>query len=190
MAAIRLALNAEAAGRSGNLPGTSAMNAGRIAASTSGSGLAVDSAVQADAYRVRCPQHGLFYDTRKASGCRKCLEPGRKMSAAMEKKARGFKLLEIDDNPVKRAFIGIAIALVVGFIPAAYHALRVGSGDMRRIRAEQEVLSRKPATEEIVRQFEELDTSVGVSKSRSMRNTGLLWMVMTGGALIIWYRVT
>jgi hypothetical protein len=175
---------------SGNLPGTSAMNATRLGASSSDSGLAVDSDVAANAHRVRCSTHGLFYDKQKASGCRKCLEPGRKMSAAMHEQARGFKLIEIEDNPVKRAFLGIAIALVVGFIPAAYHALRVGAGEMRRVRAEQEVLSRKPATLEIAAQFEELDVSVGTIKSRSMRNTGLLWMVVTGGALLGWYRVT
>ena len=45
------------------------------------SGLAVDSDAAADAYRVRCPKHGLTFDTRKASGCAKCMAPGRRMSA-------------------------------------------------------------------------------------------------------------
>jgi hypothetical protein len=150
----------------------------------------VDSNAEADAHRMRCPKHGLFFDNRKASGCAKCLEPGRKMGVAMAEKARGFKLIEFEDSPVKRAFIGLAIALVMGFIPAAYHALGMGSREMRRLREEQEMVSRRAATEEIARRFEELDATVGVTKSRYMRNTGLLWVVISGGALVGWYRLT
>jgi hypothetical protein len=173
-----------------NTAGAAAMSAGRMTATSSGSGLAVDKDAAAEAYRIRCPTHGLFFDTRKASGCRKCLEPGRKMSADMEDEARGVKVADFENSPVKRAFMGLAIALVVGFIPAAYHSLRIGARELHRLRDEQEMLSRKPATEEIVRQFQELDTQVGEAKNKSMRNTGLLWVVVTGGTLIGWYRLT
>jgi hypothetical protein len=170
--------------------GAAALNVSRIAASSGASGLAVDSHAAADAYRIRCPKHGLLYDTRKASGCAKCLERGRKMEAAIADQARGFKIAQFEDEPIKRAFIGLAIALVIGFLPAAYHALGVGSREMHRLREEQEVVSRKAATEEIARKFEELDASVGATKSRYMRNTGLIWIVVTGGALVGWYRLT
>jgi hypothetical protein len=170
--------------------GAAALNVSRIAATSSASGLAVDKNAEADAYRVRCDKHGLFFDTRRASGCAKCLAPGRKMGVAMAEKARGFKLMEFDDQPIKRAFIGLAIALVMGFIPAAYHALGMGSREMRRLREEQEMVSRRPATEEIARRFEEIDATVGATKSRYMRNTGLIWVMVTGGALFGWYRLT
>jgi hypothetical protein len=170
--------------------GASALNTTRLDSTSSDSGLAVDSHAAAAAYRVRCPKHGLFFDTRRASGCPRCLEPGRKMSVALAEQARGFKLGEFDDSPVKRAFIGLAIALVMGFIPAAYHALGVASREMRRLRAEQAALSQRPATEEIVRRFEEIDATVGHARNRYTRSTTLLWVVVTGGALIGWYRLT
>jgi hypothetical protein len=173
-----------------SLPGASALNLSKMTASSSASGLSVDRAVAAEAYRVRCDKHGLLYDTRKASGCGKCLEKGRKLSAAIEEKATGVKIADFSDNPAKRAFIGLAFALVVGFIPAAYHAFRVGAKDIHRLRDEQEVLSRKPATEEIVRRFEELDGAVDNQATRSQRTTGIVWLVVAAGTLVGWYRVT
>lgn len=173
-----------------SLPGASAMNLNKMAASSSASGLAVDKEAAAGAYFVRCHKHGLSYDTRKASGCSKCMERGRKLSAHMAAKSVGLRLGNFGDNAVKRAFIGLALALAVGFIPAAYHALRVGARDIHRLRGEQEVLSRKPATEEITRQFVELDSAVDKMTGRAQRTTGILWIVVAGGALIGWYRVT
>jgi hypothetical protein len=187
---IGLAASGERARPSGSLPGASAMNLNNMAASSSASGLSVDRAVAAEAYRVRCHKHGLLYDTRKASGCGKCMEAGRKMSAAIDARAAGFKIADFGDEAWKRAFIGLAVALVVGFIPAAYHAFRVGAHDIHRLRDEQELLSRKPATEEIVRDFEELDRSVDSATNRATRTTGIVWLVMTGATLAGWYRVT
>jgi hypothetical protein len=94
------------------------------------------------------------------------------------------------DNPVKRAFIGLAIALAMGFIPAAYHALGMGSRALGRLRAEQEIVSRRPATEEIARRFEEFDVTVAATKVSYMRNTGVIWVLVTSGALLGWYRLT
>jgi hypothetical protein len=168
--------------------GASALNIS-MAGGSSDSGLAVDSQAAAAAHRLRCPKHGLFFDTRRASGCPRCLEPGRKMSVALAEQARGFKLLDFE-SAVKRAFIGLAIALVMGFIPAAYHALGVASREMRRLRAEQAALSQRPATEEILRRFAEIDATVGHTRNRYTRSTALLWVVVTGGALIGWYRLT
>jgi hypothetical protein len=175
---------------SSTVGGATGLNVSMIAATSSASGLAVEGRPTAEAYGVRCTKHGLFFDTRKASGCTKCLEPGRKMGAAMALKARGFKLIDLDDSPVKRAFLGLAIALAMGFIPAAYHALGVGSRELRRQRAEQEMLSRRPATEEIVRRFDELDLTVTTTKDRYARNTGIIWVLVTSSALFGWYRLT
>jgi hypothetical protein len=175
---------------SSSLPGASALNLNRMAASSSASGLSVDKAVAAEAYRVRCDKHGLLYDTRKASGCAKCMEKGRKLSAALEERNAPIRIADFTDSPAKRAFIGLAFALVVGFIPAAYHAFRMGAKDIHRLREEQELLSRKPATEEIVKRFHDLDVLVENQTSRSTRTTAILWMVVTGGTLVGWYRIT
>jgi hypothetical protein len=169
--------------------GAAALNVGRLSDSTAASGLSVDSHVAAEAYRVKCPKHGMFFDTRKASGCAKCLEPGRRMGVAMAEQARGFKLADFE-NPIKRAFLGLALALAIGFVPAAYHALGLGSREMRRLRDDQETLSHRPATEEIARRFEDLDAAVGNTKSRYMRNTGLIWIFFSGGALAGWFKLT
>jgi hypothetical protein len=169
--------------------GAAALNVGRLTATSAASGLSVDSHMAAEAYRIKCSKHGLFFDTRKASGCAKCLEPGRRMGVAMAEQARGFKLAEFD-NPVKRAFLGLALALAIGFIPAAYHALGMGSREMRRLREEQEAVSHRPATEEIARRFEDLDAAVGDAKGRYMRNTGIIWIFISGGALAGWFRLT
>jgi hypothetical protein len=174
---------------SSSLPGASALNLNRMAASSSASGLSVDKAVAAEAYRVRCHKHGLLYDSRKASGCGKCMDKGRKLEEAFEAQAAGLKIAHFD-SAVKRAFAGLALALVIGFIPAAYHALRVGARDIHRLRDEQEVLSRKPATEEIVRRFEELNTTVDNATSRATRTTGIVWLVVAGVAMAGWYKVT
>jgi hypothetical protein len=66
----------------------------------------------------------------------------------------------------------------------------MGSRELRRLREEQESLSRRPATEEIARRFEELDTTVGNTKGKYTRNTGIIWLVIAGGAMVGWYRVT
>jgi hypothetical protein len=172
-----------------SLPGASALNLNRMSATSSASGLSVDKAVAAEAYRVRCHKHGLLYDTRKASGCGKCMDKGRKLSAAFEAQAAGIKIAHFD-SALKRAFAGLALALIIGFIPAAYHAFRVGARDIHRLRDEQELLSRKPATEEIVHQFEQLNTTVDNATGRATRTTGMVWLVMSGLALVGWYRVT
>ncbi|HXU83867.1 MAG TPA: hypothetical protein VN914_20875, partial [Polyangia bacterium] len=172
-----------------SLPGASALNIHRMAATSSSSGLSVDKEVAAEAYRVRCHKHGLLYDSRKASGCGKCMDRGRKLSAAIDARNAGIKIADFD-SAAKRAFVGLALALVIGFIPAAYHAFRVGARDIHRLRDEQEILSRKPATEEIVQRFQELNTTVDNAASRATRTTGIVWFVVTGLALFGWYRVT
>jgi hypothetical protein len=169
-------------------PGSSA----RLEAGSSSASLSVDRDAASEAYRIRCPKHGLFYDKRKASGCRKCLEPGRKMAAAITSANPwvGFRIYDFGENASARAFVGIGIALLVGLMPAAFHAMRVGVRDLHRLRNEQELLSHRPASEDVVRRFDELEAEVSSSHSRAMRNTAIIWFVVTGGAMAAWYKFT
>ena len=164
--------------------------AAKLFNTSSASGLAVDAEAAGDPNRVRCPKHGLIYDTRKASGCSKCLAPARQVAARIATQAQGVKIADFGEDATRRALIGMGVALVVGLIPAAYHALRMGARDIHRLRDEQELLSRKPATDETLARFDAIESDVKRTKSRAMRNTGLVWLVVAGGTLVGWYRLT
>lgn len=170
----------------GSLAGASAMNLKGITATSSASGLSIDDAT--NAHSVRCTQHGLYFDKRKASGCRKCLASAREVANTME--AAAFRGSALRADPVKRAFIGLTVALVVGFLPAAYQTFARGAGEVRRLRAEQEILSGKPATEAVTLHWETLDQQVNQAHHDSAQTTAILWLLVTGGALAGWYRVT
>jgi len=71
-----------------------------------------------------------------------------------------------------------------------YYCFGPGSTEMRRLRVEQELLSRQPGTEEIMRQFDELDAQVGDAHDRSTRNTGIVWVVVASVAMLGWYKIT
>lgn len=175
----------------GTLAGASGLNMSKQLPGTSSDvGLAVDDAAAGDPFRVRCGKHGLFFDSRRASACTKCLEPARRVAATIEGGGQRFKLANFGDDSARRAFVGLGIALVVGLIPAAYHALRIGTRDLRRLRVEQELLSRKPATDEVIGRFDAIDGEVRRTKNRAMRNTAFVWMVVSGGILVGWYRLT
>ncbi len=139
---------------------------------------------------VRCVQHGLYYDKTKASGCRKCLSSAREAVMKMEAKTEGFQLGDFRRKPAKRAFLGLLFALVLGFLPAAYYCFGPGTTEVRRLRVEQELLSRQPGTEEILRRFDELDAQVGDSHGRSTRNTAIVWVAVASVAMLGWYKVT
>ena len=141
---------------------------------------------------VRCAQHGLYYDKTKASGCRKCMSMAREVAMAFESRSApaSLKLANLRDQPAKRAFIGLAVAFVLGLLPAAYYAFGPGSADARELRVRQEVLSRQPGTEEILRQFDELDEQVSRSRDRSARNIALVWAATSMAGMAGWYKVT
>lgn len=139
---------------------------------------------------VRCVQHGLYYDKTKASGCRKCMSSAREVANKMTQEATVFRVGDFKRKPAKRAFLGLAFALVLGFLPAAYYCFGPGTAEVRRIRVEQELLSRQPGTEEIVRRFDELDGQVGDAHDRSSRNTAIVWLAVTGVAMFGWYKIT
>jgi len=139
---------------------------------------------------VRCVQHGLYYDKSKASGCRKCMSSAREVASKMEAQAEGFHVGDFHRKPAKRAFLGLVFSLVLGFLPAAYYCFGPGTTDVRRIRVEQELLSRQPGTEEIMRQFDELDSQVGDAHNRSTRNTTIVWVAVASVAMLGWYKIT
>jgi hypothetical protein len=71
-----------------------------------------------------------------------------------------------------------------------YHALRIGPAATRGLRAEQEELSRRPGTQQVIERWEELESQVEQRHSAAKRSTGLVWLVVTVGALVGWYRIT
>ena len=139
---------------------------------------------------VRCVQHGLHYDKTKASGCRKCMSSAREVASKIEAQADGFHVGDFRRNPAKRDFCGLLFSLVLGFLPAVYYCFGPGTTEVRRLRIEQELLSRQPGSEEIMRQFDELDTQVGQAHNRSTRNTTIVWVAVGSVAMLGWYRIT
>jgi hypothetical protein len=137
---------------------------------------------------VRCVQHGLYYDKTRASGCRKCLGAARAYATQMERRVSRFG--DLRGRPARRAFLGLVVALVIGFLPAAYYCLGPGAAEARRLRIEQEILSRQPGTEANVRTFEALDEQVGATRGRTSRNTVVVWAAVAGVAMFGWYRIT
>lgn len=154
------------------------------------SGVAVDADPR-NLNLVRCVQHGLYYDKTKASGCRKCLASARGMVNKMEAaKETGFHVGDFRRKPARRAFLGLAFALVLGFLPAIYYCFGPGTTGVRRLRVEQELLSRQPGTEEIMQRFDELEAQVSDSHNQSTRNTAIVWVAISSVALLGWYRIT
>ena len=155
------------------------------------SGVAVENEDQ-NLNLVRCAQHGLYYDKSKASGCRKCLSAAREMAAGLESRMTQpkIKVANLRDQPAKRAFIGLAVAFVLGFLPAVYYAFGPGAAEARELRVRQELLSRQPGTEDVLRQFDDLDEQVTRSRERSLRNIALVWAATTAAAMAGWYKVT
>ena len=139
---------------------------------------------------VRCVQHGLYYDKSKASGCRKCLSSAREVVNKMEAQAASFHVGDFRRKPAKRAFVGLVFALVLGFLPAVYYCFGPGTTEVRKLRVEQELMSRQPGTEEIMRRFDELDVQVGEAHSQATRNTSIVWVAVASVAMLGWYKIT
>jgi hypothetical protein len=139
---------------------------------------------------VRCVQHGLYYDKTKASGCRKCLAGARDFVSKMEQQGERFRIADFRGKPSRRAFWGLSFALVLGFLPAAYYCFGPGGTEAHHLRLEQEVLSRQTGTEDTLRVFDDLDLQVKAAHERSSRNTAVVWLAVTGVAMLGWYKVT
>jgi hypothetical protein len=165
------------------LAGASALNTEKIIATKSGSGLALADAEEGG-YVERCPTHGLLFDRRKSRGCRKCLQ-ARKSASQRNTPAGGLRT-----KPAKRAFAGLALALGLGFAPAAYFATGPGAAEVERLRSEQTELSQKPGTEVIVRRFDELDELVASRQWHVIGNTALIWLGVSGAVMVGFYKIT
>lgn len=139
---------------------------------------------------VRCVQHGLYYDKTKASGCRKCMAGARDFATKIEHRDDAFRIVDVRGKPARRAFLGLSFALVLGFLPAAYYCFGPGATEAHRLRLEQEVLSRQTGTEDNLRVFDDLDVQVKTSHERSTRNTAIVWLAVTGVAMLGWYKIT
>lgn len=139
---------------------------------------------------IRCVQHGLYYDKSKASGCRKCLSGVRDYVSKLEQKPVGFHLGDFRGKPARRGFAGLVLALAIGFLPAVYYCFGPGATEARRMRVEQELLSRQPGTEDNLRVFDDLDAQVQTSHERTSRNAGIVWFAVAGVTMLGWYRIT
>jgi hypothetical protein len=154
------------------------------------SGVAVDEDPK-NLNLVRCVQHGLYYDKSKASGCRKCMASAREAVNKMEAaQVTNFRLGDFRRKPAQRAFLGLGFALVLGFMPAVYYCFGPGTAEVRKLRVEQELLSRQPGTEEIMHHFDELDAQVNDSHHQATRNTAIVWVAVSSMAMLGWYRIT
>lgn len=167
-----------------SVAGASGLTIARMGADTQPSGvpLGVD---EGKSHLVRCAAHGLHYDQRTASGCRKCLAPAAARARSMVPAKRS-----LHEQPAKRAFVGLGLALGLGFVPALYNARVLGTHEVVALRAEQAGLSQKVGTEDTLRQFDDLEARVGEAQGRSMRNTLVLWVLVAGGAFAAFYRAT
>lgn len=134
---------------------------------------------------IRCPLHGLAYDRLSASGCMRCLQPAREAARAMETRGGGG----LNTDPVKRAFAGMAIAVLVGLVPAAYYAVGINGAEVKRLRARQAELSDQPGTKQLTDEFDALDADVSRARGRGLRNTVVLWVLVSGVAGFAWLKL-
>jgi len=139
---------------------------------------------------VRCVQHGLYYDKTKASGCRKCLSGAREVAIKMTSEAAPFRVGDLRQKPAKRAFLGLLISLVLGFLPAVYYCFGPGKEEIGKVRVEQEVMSRQPGTEEILKRFDQLDAQVAPLHEKASRNVAIVWVAVTSVCMLGWYKIT
>ena len=178
------------------IAGASALNTNKITATSSVSGLRTTND-EAREDTIRCPTHGLLYDSRKHAGCRRCLEikrsaargedaPGQRAAASGARRGTWASNL----SPAKRAFMGLALALFIGFAPAAFYTLGPVNSGVLRLRAEQTALSARPGTEDNLARFDQIEADVDRARSRGLRNTLMLWVGATGLLLAGWYRAT
>jgi hypothetical protein len=83
-------------------------------------------------------------------------------------------------DPLKRAFAGLALALLIGFLPAAYYSFGINGAEVRRIRARQGALSAQPGTKAIIDEFDHLEAVIADVRHRGLIHTAILWVLVTG----------
>jgi hypothetical protein len=174
--------------RSLTLPGASGLNTDKILASDSSSGLALSDLTNGGNME-RCRTHQLIYDPRKSKGCRKCQEARR--TAPPERRTNTTAPKHgLRNEPGKRALLGLALGLGLGFVPAVYYATQPGATEIVRLRAEQGELSQRAGTEEVLTRFDQIEAQVARSHNRLMAGTLAIWLITGGVVLVGFYRVT
>ncbi|MEP6653884.1 MAG: hypothetical protein ABJA82_11020, partial [Myxococcales bacterium] len=146
---------------------------------------------------TRCPIHGLIYNRRKASGCVRCLAAARTQVRKLTAEGQvpftagaPGSASSLRHDPVRRAFWGLAVALLLGFVPAAYYARSVNRRELDVLRAEQATLSARPATKDSLARFDALDAAVDQTRGRGAGRTLLIWLAVGGATALVWSRAT
>jgi hypothetical protein len=135
---------------------------------------------------VRCPIHGLSYNRDRTAGCLRCPDPARDRAQALERTrlAHSWRWSDIRRDPSKRAIVGLALALVIGFLPAAYTTFAVSGGEVRRIRARQAELSEQPGTSAVLDEFDRLEGAIARVRRRGLQHSAVLWVLVTAIAAV------
>jgi hypothetical protein len=158
---------------------------------------------------VRCPIHGLNYNRRQASGCVRCLAPARARAKTLEgagvtgavdadadadaetsAPVRTGWLRKRFASPARRALWGVLVALVLGFLPAAYHARATTGRKTAELRAEQGRVATESVTVASLARFDALDAEVHAIHLRGAGETLLIWIAVSGAVAFAWSRVT
>lgn len=155
---------------------------------------------------VRCQIHGLNYNRRQASGCLRCLAPARARAKTLEDAGVAPTNAGADADspapvrtgwfrgrfatPARRALWGVLVALLLGFLPAAYHARVFTGRKTAALRAEQGRVAAEPVTVATLARFDALDAEVHAVHLRGAGETLLIWVVVSGAAAFAWSRVT
>jgi hypothetical protein len=108
----------------------------------------------------------------------------RPAPAAAAARARG------PDGSLKRALWGLALALAIGFVPAAYYTFGISGAEVRRIRARQAELSEQPGEKPITDEFDRLEAAVTQVRHRGLTRTAVLWVLVSGIAGAGLYRLS
>ncbi len=140
---------------------------------------------------VRCPIHGLSYNRDRTAGCLRCPDPERDRAQALERTrlAHSWRWRDIRRDPVKRAIVGLALALAIGFLPAAYTTFGISGGEVRRIRARQTELSEQSGTTAVQGEFDRLEAAVTRVRRRGLQHSALLWVLVSAIAAAGFHRL-
>lgn len=130
---------------------------------------------------VRCPAHGLLYDSATSAGCSRCLD---------QPEHQGFRLAPgLRARPRVRLTAGLTLALVLGALPAALYADHVKNTTMLERRIEAEAIRRGRVGDDSVRQaYANAQRLVEKARSRGIAFSGLLWLGTAVLVLGLWLR--
>jgi len=94
------------------------------------------------------------------------------------------------EAPGRRLFLGVALALTLGFLPAAFYARGPGLAGVRALRAAQAALSDQAASHEVTAAFFGLEDDVGRAFHRDAWITLAIWLGTAGSIGGLYRRLT